>query len=207
MITALRPDTFKNIQTDAGAFLVDFDLDTPQTVQELKAAVAAALKSNTGVLGATRGGGSFRAVPTMRSIDVDGKRYEFVGSSNVDFWDIRLTGTLVEIPNESFQKVLMAAEHETEGEKTTVTLRTSIDKKDYIPKLCWIGDTSEGYMAIELTNALNTVGANFTFVDRGEGTLPFEFVAHQASVEEAEYAPFRAVFLRKTETQANVEEE
>ena len=35
----------------------------------------------------------------------------------------------------------------------------------------------------------------YTFTDKGEGTLPFEFHAHQASLEDQEYAPCRIVFF------------
>ena len=63
----------------------------------LKTAIAEALKSYDTTVGATRGGCTFSAVPTMRQIEADGKRYEFVGSEVIDKWDVKLTGTLIEI--------------------------------------------------------------------------------------------------------------
>ena len=53
----------------------------------------------------------------------------------------------------------------------------------------------KGFVMIELDNVLNIAGATFTFTDKGEGTLPFEFHAHQASLEDQEYAPCRIVFF------------
>ena len=52
-------------------------------------------------------------------------------------------------------------------------------------------------MLIELSNALNITGANFTFTDKGEGTLPVEFTAHQDSLDDMEYAPCQIVFFDK----------
>jgi hypothetical protein len=42
---------------------------------------------------------------------------------------------------------------------------------------------------------LNLTGANFTFTDKGEGTLPFEFQAHQADLSNMAYAPVSLVFF------------
>lgn len=206
MITGLRPETFENLQLNAGVFLKDFDLDTPSDKDTLEDAILAALESGEGVMGATRGGGSFRAVPTTRSIEADGKRFEFKGSLMIDTWDIRLTGTLLEITPENMKDSLMCADLTTEGNKTILRIRNSIKDKDYILKVCWVGDTSRGLVAIELTNALNTAGANFTFTDKGEGTLPFEFVAHQASLTDSEFAPVRVIFFDEADTTTNTTE-
>ena len=199
MVTGLRPETFENLQLNAGVFLKGFDLDTPADNDALETAILEALEAGTGVLGATRGGGSFRAVPTMRSIEADGKRAEFVGSQMIDTWDIRLTGTLLEITPENMKDALVCADMTTTGNKTTVKIRRDIKTEDYIPSLCWVGDTARGFVAIELTNALNTAGANFTFTDKGEGTLPFEFVAHQADLKGGEYLPVRVIFFDEGE--------
>ena len=86
---------------------------------------------------------------------------------------------------------------DTGGKMHTIRVRTDIADGDYIPKLCWVGDTSEGFVLIELSNALNITGANFTFTDKGEGTLPVEFTAHQASLDDMEYAPCQIVFFDK----------
>lgn len=83
------------------------------------------------------------------------------------------------------------------GSKTTIKIRTDLKETDYIEKLCWFGDTSQGVVLIALDNALNTTGMTLTFTDKGEGTLPFEFHAHQSSVENMEYAPCEIIFFDK----------
>lgn len=195
MITGLRPATFTKLQLNAGALLVDFSADSAKNAADLKTAVLAALKAGTGVIGATRGGGTFTCVPEMRQIEADGMRYSFKGSTVNDRWIVKMTGTMIEITPENFQRALGAAELTPNGSVTTLRVRTDIKDEDYIPKLSWVGDTSKGFVLIELDNALNTTGASFTFTDKGEGTLPFEFEAHQASLEDQEYAPCRIMFF------------
>lgn len=195
MITGLRPATFEKLQLNAGVFLEGFDYANIKDAAALKAAIASFIQAGTGLLGATRGGGTFNCTAEMRQIDADGMRYDFVGSTVNDRWVVMMTGTLIEVTPENFKRVLAAAEVAKNGSVTTVQVRTDIKNEDYIPKLCWVGDTSKGFVLIELDNALNTTGASFTFTDKGEGTLPFEFHAHQASLEDQEYAPCRIVFF------------
>ena len=138
----------------------------------------------------------------MRSIEADGKRYEFKGSTVVDAWDIKLTATLMEITPDNFALALGTAEKAEEksftvGKKTTIKLRTNIEDGDYIQNLVWFGNTSKGFVAIALDNALNNTGVTLTFSDKGEGTIPVEFHAYQDTVENNEYAPCAIYFFEE----------
>lgn len=199
-VTAVRPQTFENLQLNAGAVVKNFDVSTYTDYSTLKEALFAAVKDNTKALGATRGGGTFTASPTMRSIEADGKRYEFKGSTVVDAWDIKLTATLMEITPDNFTLALGTSEKTeensfTKGKKTTIKLRTNIEDGDYIQNLVWFGNTSKGFVAIALDNALNNTGVTLTFSDKGEGTLPVEFHAYQDTVENNDYAPCAIYFF------------
>lgn len=199
-VTAVRPQTFERLQLNAGAFLKNFDLSTYTEYSALEEALFGAIKDGTKALGATRGGGTFTATPTMRSIEADGKRYEFKGSTVIDTWDIKLTATLMEITPDNFVLALGTAEKNedksfTTGKKTTIKLRTNIEDGDYIQNLVWFGNTSKGLVAIVLDNALNNTGVTLTFSDKGEGTLPVEFHAYQDTVENNEYAPCAIYFF------------
>jgi len=55
--------TAENLLLDAGAFFINFDIEE----DDFDSAVA-----DGKLLGATRGGGSFSAVPEIRAIEVDG---------------------------------------------------------------------------------------------------------------------------------------
>lgn len=199
-VTAVRPQTFERLQLNAGAFLKNFDVSTYTDNKELETALFAAVVDDTKTLGATDGGGTFTASPTMRSIEADGKRYEFKGSTVIDAWDIKLTATLKEITPDNFTLALGTAEKTedssfTKGKKTTIKLRTSIEDSDYIQNLVWFGNTSKGLIAIALDNALNNTGVTLAFSDKSEGTLPVEFHAYQDTVENNEYAPCAIYFF------------
>lgn len=197
-VTPCRTETFQNLQLNAGAFLIDFAYSEYTDATALRTALATALQDNTKVLGATRGGGSFVATSEIREPEVDGKRYRFKGGAFVDSVDAQLSGTLVEIRPEVFAKVLATGEVATSGKKTTVKMHTAIQDTDYIGKLVWIGDMSDGGLVlIALKNALNNNGMTLTFADKGEGTIPFEFHAYQDAVEDYDYAPFEVIFFDK----------
>lgn len=208
MITGLRPATFENLQTNAGVFLKNFDWRTYKTVAELETAIIKALEDVKKLIGATVGGGSFQCTPSIRNIEADGMRYPIVGSTVNDMWTVKLTGTMKECRPENFKDALICADMETPDNSnvTTIKVRTDIKPGDYIPSICWIGDTSRGFVLIELQNALNLTGANFTFTDKGEGSLPFEFQAHAKNLNDMKYAPVEIVFFDQEATEEPTEE-
>ncbi len=198
MITGLRPETFQNLQLNAGVFLRNFDYSKIEDVGALEDAILAALEAGGDkILGATIGGGSFQMTPTIRNIEADGMRYPIIGSTVNDMWTVKLTGTMKECRPQNFKDALICADMTTNeaGNITTIRVRTDIEPSDYIPSLCWVGDTSRGFVMIDILNALNLTGANFTFTDKGEGSLPFEFQAHAADLASMKYAPVNIVFF------------
>ncbi len=193
MLTSLRKDTYRHLQLGPGMFLKNFPWENAQTAEELKSLLAEALLSGEYLIGATRGGGTFQCKPEIRRIDADGSRYADKSATLNDCWTVKLTGTLMEITPEGFASALMGAEVTTEGSITTLRVKTDLGENSFIPRLCWVGDTSQGFALIELKNALNVAGVTFSFGDKGEGTLPFEYQAHTDG--EDDYAPFSLVFL------------
>lgn len=198
MITGLRPETFMNLQLNAGVFLKNFDYSKFTDAGALETAILDALEAGTNILGATQGGGTFQCTPTIRQIAVDGLRYPVVGSTVNDMWTVKLTGVMKEVTPENFKDVLLSADIEGTGNVKKIKVRTDVLPKDYINSLCWVGDTSDqGFVLINLNNVINLNGANFTFTDKGEGTLPFEFQAHHKELADMEYAPCEIVFFDK----------
>lgn len=195
MITSLRPETFENLQLNAGVFLFNFDANTYTTTTALEDAVLAALEDGTDIMGATIGGGSFNATPSIRQIEADGMRYPIVGSTVNDMWTVNLSTTMKEVNPENFQRALMTCDMTKEGNVTKLEVRTDIKPEDYIPRCSWVGDTSRGFVLIELDNVLNIAGAAFTFTDRGEGQIPVEFQAHVGDLSNMDKAPFRIWFF------------
>ena len=197
LTSPIRADAFKNLQLNAGIFLVNFSYDSVTDATALKTAITTAISTPANILGVTRGGGSFTVTKESRTPDVDGMRYPFKGSDFVDSVDAYLSGTLLEVVPGNVQKLLGTGNTpSTSGKKTTITMHTQPVVSDYITHLCWVGDLADGRcVLIELDNAINTADFSMTFTDKGEGTMTFEFHARQAAVTDYDNAPFRVVFF------------
>lgn len=197
MTTGLRASTFENLQLNAGMFLANFDYSTATDAATLGALLKTEREKTSGsaLIGATRGGGTFVCTPNKRSIEADGKREEWKGSSVNDGWTIKLTTTLLEINADNLKRSFGTADVTDTEKKHTIKIRTDIKDADYIDSLVWVGDTSKGYVLIAIKNALNTAGATLTWTDKGEGTIPVEFTAHQDGLETDGYAPCEVIFF------------
>lgn len=197
MTTGLRASTFENLQLNAGMFLANFDYSTATDAATLGALLKTEREKTSGsaLIGATRGGGTFVCTPNTRSIEADGKREEWKGSSVNDGWTIKLTTTLLEINADNLKRSFGTADVTDVEKKHTIKIRTDIKDADYIESLVWVGDTSKGYVLIAIKNALNTAGATLTWTDKGEGTIPVEFTAHQDGLETDGYAPCEVIFF------------
>ena len=197
MTTGLRASTFENLQLNAGMFLANFDYSTATDAATLGALLKTEREKTSGsaLIGATRGGGTFVCTPNTRSIEADGKREEWKGSSVNDGWTIKLTTTLLEINATNLKRSFGTADVTDVEKKHTIKIRTDIKDADYIESLVWVGDTSKGYVLIAIKNALNMAGATLTWTDKGEGTIPVEFTAHQDGLETDGYAPCEVIFF------------
>lgn len=197
MTTGLRASTFENLQLNAGMFLANFDYSTATDAATLGALLKTEREKTSGsaLIGATRGGGTFVCTSNTRSIEADGKREEWKGSSVNDGWTIKLTTTLLEINADNLKRSFGTADVTDTEKKHTIKIRTDIKDTDYIDSLVWVGDTSKGYVLIAIKNALNTAGATLTWTDKGEGTIPVEFTAHQDGLETDGYAPCEVIFF------------
>lgn len=196
MITPVRPDTFTHIQLNAGAFMPNLDYSAATDNTSIRAAITAAMKNaKTATLGATRGGGTFTLAPSIRNIEADGKRGEFfdktTGSSSTvnDGYTATIAGTLLEFREETL--VALGGEIIADAQKPNVKhIKFPNGIKDSIDSLVWVSDLGGNRtLLIDVKNAINTAGITFTFTDKGEGTLPFTFTAHQSDVNDVEYAP------------------
>ena len=199
--TGLRAATFNNIQLNAGCFVLNGDYSSianatalATAIANLKAGTTSALGNNAKLLGATRGGGSFKVTRDKRTVDADGKRYGFKGDTFVDGVEATLSTTMIEITLENIKTALPGAAITGSSPKRTLKLATAINTSDYLTNICWIGDTASGQLIlICLDNALNENDFELTFVDKGEGTVAVEFHAKQSTVNDYDYAPFEVV--------------
>ena len=194
LTTALRNETFQNLQLNAGIMLKNFEYANIADSDALKAAIKSAVQAGTNILGATRGGGTFTVTREIREPEIDGRRYPFKGGKFVDSADAYLSTTLLEVTGDNIKTLLGSADITTEGKKSTIKMRTALTDADYLTNVVWVGDRSDGHLiAIVLYNALNTADFSLTYTDKGEGTLAAEFHAHQDEVLDYDTAPFEII--------------
>lgn len=179
MLTGFTEDTKQNLQLGAGVLT--------------SAYVSGGTISKTDIIGATRGGGSFTAVPTERPVDADGIPENVKGMKVIDEWVCTLNTTLIEFKPDNLKLALGGgASVTTSADKSTITATSKIVDGDY-KDIYWIGDTGDGkQIVIHLKNAMNTGGLNFTISNKGEGTYSLALVGNYTA-DDLEDAPFEII--------------
>ena len=174
ILNGFTKDTAKNLQLDAGILVKE--LETP-------GAFNGELTENQ-KLGATEGGASFTATPTVRNIfeGIDGAKGNYKDGNVIDGWEIKLTATLKEMTAENFKLALGSGTitPASEGKFDSTTAKMVIESTDYLSNICWLGTQagSEDPIIIELKNVMNINGLTFTVTDKGTGTVELELQAH-----------------------------
>ena len=113
IINGLNANTIQHLVFDAGAFFKNFDVKT----DTFETAVTGGK-----LIGATKGGGSFKAVPGFRTIELDGMRGATKGTKILESWSVTMGAKIAEITPEVLTAALgAAAEVETiaTGQKPT----------------------------------------------------------------------------------------
>ena len=172
--SGINKDTTKHIQLDAGAFFKNFDPAT-DTYATAKAAGKC--------LGATQGGGEFSAVPTLRTIDVDGAVGRVRGLVDIESWEVSIGATVLETTVETLKLALAAATSETSSTPTGYTAikgKAGIADSDFIDNIAWVGNISgsDSPMIIVVKNVLNEGGLNYSVTPKGEGKVELKFYAY-----------------------------
>ena len=197
--SGLTPNSFKNMQLDAGAFFIGLDTSTvtpTMTADEFGVLLEEGIRDGN-CMGATIGGGTFVATPEVRQIEADSMRSPIIGSTVFDSWEVKLTTTLKEITPDNLAYSL--ATSEVDPTTGAIMINNTLLPEHYIPTMGWAGRILDGrLMYIEIQNALNIVGTTLTFADKGEGTIAVEYRAHQADLTRMQYAPVKIYYFDLT---------
>ncbi len=193
VISGLTAKTTEKLVLDAGAFFKNYKVGT----DTFETAVTSGK-----LLGATKGGGSFTAVPSFRNIEIDGLRGEAKGTKILETWEIKLGATVVEVTPDTLQTALAVSEKATEDGITThevVKGKMCITDADYIENITWVGNLSgsEEPVIIQVYNALNTKGLELGFEDKSEATIELEFTGH-FDMKKANEVPFNIYYPKIT---------
>ena len=178
MFSGVTSGTPKHLQLDAGAFLKNFD-PTSDTWASAKA---------TKLIGATAGGGSFSAVPTIRRIEVDGVKGATKGFEAIDEWEVTMTANVKEITADTIKMALATGSYAgakspsstASNNYNKVTAANNIADADYLTNITWVGTLSGSALPviIVMKNALCTNGLTLTTADKAEGVIALTFTAH-----------------------------
>lgn len=185
--TGFTSKTPLNLALDSGAVFVNYDT----TADTFATAVAAGK-----LLGATRGGNTFAAIPTIRRIEVDGVKGAAKGLQVLDDWEVNLTVNVLEVKQETIAKALAATTVDTSGAiYDEIIANNDIVLGDYIDNITWVGRISgtEEPVIIQVFNAMNTQGLTLATTDNAEAVIQMTFRGHYAA-DALDTPPFKVLY-------------
>ena len=181
-------ETAKSLLLNAGAYFKNFDVNT----DDFDSAVTAGK-----LIGATKGGGEFSAVPEIRQIEVDGVAGRAKGLETIDSWDIYLKANVLEVKEATIQSGLAASsvDSTTNTEYDIIMASNNLEVSDYIDNITWVGTLSGSNkpVIIQIFNALNTEGLKFSTTDKAEATISLTFYAHYTQ-DDLDTPPFKIYY-------------
>lgn len=181
-------ETAKSLLLNAGAYFKNFDVGT----DVFDSAVTAGK-----LIGATKGGGEFSAVPEIRQIEVDGVAGRAKGLETIDSWDIYLKANVLEVKEATIQSGLAASSVDTSTNTNydIITASNNLEVSDYIDNITWVGTLSgsDKPVIIQIFNALNTEGLKFSTTDKAEATISLTFYAHYTQ-DDLDTPPFKIYY-------------
>lgn len=181
-------ETAKSLLLNAGAYFKNYDVST----DDFDSAVAAGK-----LIGATKGGGEFSAVPEIRQIEVDGVAGRAKGLETIDSWDIYLKANVLEVKETTIQSGLAASsvDTSTNTDYDIITASNNLEVSDYIDNITWVGTLSGSNkpVIIQIFNALNTEGLKFSTTDKAEATISLTFYAHYTQ-DDLDTPPFKIYY-------------
>lgn len=192
--------TAERLLLDAGAFFKNFVYEAGGSENDTFDNAVAEGK----LLGATKGGGEFSAVPAIRQIEVDGVKGRAKGLETIDSWDVYLKATVLEASAETIKAALCSATIDSTTDTTydIITGNADVSLDDYIENITWVGKLSgsDEPVIIQVYNALNTDGLKLTVQDKSEATIPMTFYGHYTQ-EDLNTPPFKVFYPKNTPTE------
>lgn len=185
-ITGLTSATPDKLLLDAGAFYKNYDLTSTYAQQTAK------------LIGATSGGGSFSAVPTVRRIEIDGGKENVEQLQTIDGWVCTLTANVKEISAESIQLALGASTATAATNPTgynNIVGNADFSDTDYLTNITWVGRLSGNQkpVIIVLKNAASLGGISMSMADKAEAVIPVTFTGHY-DLDDLDTPPFEIYY-------------
>lgn len=179
--TGFTASTASHLLLDAGAFYKNYDI----------------LTGIGTLLGATKGGGEFAAIPSIRQIEVDGVKGRAKGLNTIDSWEVSIKTNMLEITTALLATALTTGSVDTVSNLTydIVTASNTIALSNYIDNVAWIGrlSGSNNPVVVIIYNALTTDGVSLKTADKAEGVLAITFMGHYDS-NDLDTVPFKIYY-------------
>lgn len=186
--------TAESLLLNAGAFFKDFDVENDTFATAVEAGK---------LIGATKGGGEFSAVPAVRQVEVDGIAGRAKGLEVIDSWEVYLKASVLEVKKETVLTGLCASkvDESTNTDYDIISANAEISLDDYIGNVTWVGTLSgsEKPVIIVVENALNTDGLKFTVQDKREATIEMTFYGHYTQ-DDLDTPPFKIYYPKAAAT-------
>ena len=184
IISGFTNKTPDHLLLDSGAFFKNFDVGT----DTFESAVTAGK-----LIGATRNGGKFDAIPEIRQIEVDGVKGPAKGLEMLDAWNVTIGANVLEITTDALAMALASTKVDsTTNEKYDIIKANNvIELDDYIDNITWVGTLSgsEEPVIIQVLNALNMGGLALQTQMKNEAVTALNFTGHYTA-EDLNTPPF-----------------
>lgn len=182
MITNLTTKQIESIQIDEGVIFLDYG----ETTERL--------------LAPTRGGGEFAATVTVRDIEFDGRHGKTAGTQVIEEQGASIKVTTLDMSQENLAIAIPCCTVASSDGKTIKNPPTGvIPMSEYLKNVTMFAKTIGGkYKKITIYNAMHETGFTAKAVQKAEGELALELLAHYPhsdldgdlwSVEEITTAP------------------
>jgi len=193
MLDSIHNATHENLLLGEGVLLAGFDLDSMMQADDPSSALAAFMEDKAHLLGATQEGCVFRCGP--RLLDTTrGHRTPAEGETLNGPWQATLSGTLLEITPAN-AAMLLNLPLPAGADGLTVLTPEASPFAGSTEKICWVGTSGSGMLAIELTAPVSTGGMTLRATPRGLGEMAFTLTARKQSPADTAL-PFRIAWLK-----------
>lgn len=162
MVTNLTTKQIESIQIDESVIFLDYGENTER------------------FLAPTRGGGEFAATVTVRDIEFDGRHGKTAGTQVIEEQGASIKVTTLCMSQENLALAIPTCKVSTQSGNAISNPKTGvIPMSDYLKNVTMFAKTIGGkYKKIAIYNAMHETGFTAKAVQKAEGELAFEFIAH-----------------------------
>lgn len=173
--TQIPSNIADTLSVNAGILLSEFD-------------PTAATVDNTKIIGATTGGVTATLIPTFSDFgeDIDNCPKNTKELKRVESYEAKMSGTFLSM-NTTVAKMVIGCADIGSTDTTNVKPRATLAQEDF-QNIWYVCDyssknsnTTGGYLAVKLINALSTGGFSVKSTDKGKGQFAFEFTGHTST--------------------------